>query len=45
MGVRRYVVEFWHVGNDNWKEIVFDAGRMMRDKLNALRAQKGAEQL
>jgi len=34
MGVRRYVVEFWHVGNDDWKEIIFGVCSMMREKLN-----------
>jgi L-ribulose-5-phosphate 3-epimerase len=35
MGVRRYVAEFWHVGNDDWKDSLYGANAMMRGKLDA----------
>ena len=34
MGVRRYVTEFWYAGNKDWKEIIFDVCKMMREKLD-----------
>jgi L-ribulose-5-phosphate 3-epimerase len=29
LGVRKYVAEFWYVGNDNWKEVIFDTRKFM----------------
>lgn len=29
LGVRKYVAEFWYVGNDNWKEVIIDARKFM----------------
>jgi L-ribulose-5-phosphate 3-epimerase len=29
LGVRKYVAEFWYVGNDNWKEVISEAKQFM----------------
>ncbi|MHC1684270.1 MAG: L-ribulose-5-phosphate 3-epimerase [Clostridiaceae bacterium] len=29
LGVRKYVAEFWYVGNDNWKEVIIDTKKFM----------------
>lgn len=29
LGVRKYVAEFWYVGNDNWKEVIIEAKQFM----------------
>jgi L-ribulose-5-phosphate 3-epimerase len=29
LGVRKFVTEFWYVGNDNWKEVIIDARRFI----------------
>jgi L-ribulose-5-phosphate 3-epimerase len=29
LGVRKYVAEFWYVGNDNWKDVIMDARKFM----------------
>jgi L-ribulose-5-phosphate 3-epimerase len=29
LGVRKYVAEFWYVGNDNWKEVIIEARQFM----------------
>jgi L-ribulose-5-phosphate 3-epimerase len=29
MGVRKYVAEFWYVGNDNWRDVISDTRRFM----------------
>lgn len=35
-GVRRYVTELWHTGNENWMEDIKFARRMMGDILDAI---------
>lgn len=40
MGIRRYVTEFWYVGNPNWKEDLKFAHGMMSEILD--RQEKGA---
>lgn len=34
LGVRRFVTEFWYVGNENWKQDLVDAHKKMSDILN-----------
>jgi L-ribulose-5-phosphate 3-epimerase len=29
LGVRKFVAEFWYVGNDNWKEVIVDARKFL----------------
>lgn len=41
MGIRRYVTEFWYVGNENWKEDLVFANRMMSEILD--RQEKGVQ--
>lgn len=36
LGVRRYVAEFWYVGNDNWKEVIVDARKFMDNHFDAV---------
>jgi L-ribulose-5-phosphate 3-epimerase len=35
MGVRRYVAEFWHTGDDDWENALSHVCAMMRGKLDA----------
>ncbi|MDS0526409.1 L-ribulose-5-phosphate 3-epimerase [Clostridium sp. SHJSY1] len=34
IGVRKYVAEFWYVGNDNWKDVIIDARKFMDKNFN-----------
>lgn len=34
LGVRRFVTEFWYVGNENWKQDLVDAHKKMSDILD-----------
>lgn len=34
LGVRKFVTEFWYTGNENWKEDLLFANRMMNEKLS-----------
>ncbi len=34
LGVRMFVGEFWYVNNEDWKEVIHQAGIFLRDKLN-----------
>lgn len=34
LGVRRFVTEFWYVGNENWKQELVDAHKKMSDILD-----------
>ena len=34
LGVRMFVGEFWYVNNEDWKDVVKDAGIFLRDKLD-----------
>lgn len=43
MGVRRYVTEFWYKGNENWKEDLFAAHKMMSKILD--RQPEGAGEI
>jgi len=36
LNIRRYVTEFWYLGNDNWKENLKYANDFMRDILNKM---------
>ena len=39
LGIRRYVTEFWYKGNENWKEDLVSANKMMSEILD--RQRKG----
>jgi L-ribulose-5-phosphate 3-epimerase len=32
LGVRKYTLEFWYTGNDNWEQVIEDAKRFMDNK-------------
>lgn len=34
LGVRMFVGEFWYVNNEDWQDVVKDAGVFLRDKLD-----------
>lgn len=34
LGVRRYTVEFWYVGNEDWKEVIKDTKIFMEKRFN-----------
>lgn len=34
LGVRKYTVEFWYVGNEDWKEVIKDTRIFMEKKFN-----------
>jgi len=34
LGVRRFTLEFWYVGNDNWKEVIKNSKSFIDDKFN-----------
>ena len=34
LGVRKYVTEFWYVGNENWREEIKFANKFMSEKVN-----------
>ena len=35
MGVRRYMAEFWYVGQENWLQSIQDANAFLRGKFDA----------
>ena len=35
LGVRSYLAEFWHKGEENWREILADNCRFLRERLDA----------
>ena len=34
LGVRMFVGEFWYVNNEDWQDVVKNAGAFLRDKLD-----------
>ena len=34
LGVRMFVGEFWYVNNEDWQDVVKNAGVFLRDKLD-----------
>ena len=41
LGIRRFVTEFWYLGNENWKQDIIDANTKMRALLDACEANDG----
>ncbi len=42
LGVRMFVGEFWHVGENNWKEVLKANNQFLRDNLDAAAKQREA---
>ena len=43
LGVRRYTLEFWYVGNDDWKDVIKFNKRFIEEKFSsALKEEKVA---
>lgn len=43
-GVRLFVGEFWHKGEENWREIASEAARFLREKLEAAFGAEGVSE-
>lgn len=35
-GVRKFIVEFWYIGNDDWKDVIIDIKNFMDEKFRVV---------